>query len=91
MRNLKINTLLFLVGSQSAADKKLAQAYEFAGSNRPELEKVLAHYQKRLFKVGGCQVPDTQYAGTWVLYRKTDRGILCGSDTYPAVRQFEEG
>ena len=51
MRNLILITLLFLVGCQSAADKKLAQALEFAGSNRSELEKVLAHYQNDSLKL----------------------------------------
>lgn len=45
MRNLLFTALLLLAACQSADDKRLEQALELAGDNRPELEKVLEHYQ----------------------------------------------
>lgn len=51
MRNLLFTVLLLLVACQSAGDKRLEQALELAGNNRPELEKVLEHYQHDTLKL----------------------------------------
>ncbi len=44
-KSIFIITLILFVSCQSVTDKRLNNALELAGKNRPELEKVLAHYQ----------------------------------------------
>lgn len=51
MRNTLFIILLFLAACQSANDKKLEQALKLAGDNRPELEKVLNHYENDSLKL----------------------------------------